>query len=74
MTCRLQGADCFYHIVSRGDGRKAIYNSERDCEKFLEYVGKAKGKFPFYLHTYCLVTNYYHPSSTKRTEEIEFCF
>lgn len=58
--CRLQAENCFYHITSRGDGRKAIYKSERDCEKFLEYLAVAKDKFKFYVHAYCLMTNHYH--------------
>lgn len=57
---RLQAADCFYHITSRGDGHKAIYVSERDREKFLEYLATAKEKFRFYLYAYCLMTNHYH--------------
>jgi putative transposase len=57
---RLQSEDCFYHITSRGDGRKSIYKSERDYEKFLEYLSAAKSKFKFYIHAYCLMTNHYH--------------
>jgi REP element-mobilizing transposase RayT len=57
---RLQAADCFYHITSRGNGRKAIYINEKDREKFLEYISTAKEKFKFYLHAYCLMTNHYH--------------
>ena len=59
-VCRLQGSDCFYHVLSRGDGRKDIYKSSRDFEKFLEYVRKAKEKYQFYLHAYCLMSNHYH--------------
>lgn len=57
---RLQAEHCFYHITSRGDDRKPIYKTDRDHEKFLEYLVKAKDKFGYYLHAYCLMTNHYH--------------
>jgi len=57
---RLQGEDCFYHIFSRGDDRKKIFISERDFEKFLEYIVQAKAKFKFYVCGYCLMANHYH--------------
>lgn len=57
---RLQAENCLYHITSRGDDRKAIFKSERDYQKFLEYVKLAKDKFQFYLYAYCLIDNHYH--------------
>ncbi|MCP4652773.1 MAG: transposase [Candidatus Omnitrophica bacterium] len=57
---RIQVEGGFYHITSRGNGRKNIYKSERDYEKFLEYLVAAKEKFKFYVHAYCLMTNHYH--------------
>ncbi|MEK7849573.1 MAG: transposase [Candidatus Omnitrophota bacterium] len=57
---RLQGANCLYHITSRGDDRKRIFVNETDYLKFLEYLKAAKGKFKFYLYAYCLMGNHYH--------------
>lgn len=57
---RIQIEDGFYHITSRGNDRKVIYSSQRDFEKFLEYLRTAKDKFKFYLHAYCLMSNHYH--------------
>ncbi len=57
---RLQAEHCFYHITSRGDDRKKIYVSDRDYEKFLEYISLAKAKFNFHVYAYCLMTNHYH--------------
>jgi len=37
-----------------------IYRSERDREKFLEYVGEAVKRFGIKVHTYCLMTPHYH--------------
>ena len=57
---RLQAEGCFYHITSRGDDRKPIFKSERDYQKFLEYIAIAKDKFKFFVYAYCLMTNHYH--------------
>ena len=57
---RLQDANCFYHITSRGDNRKKIFISNYDYEKFLEYLLVAKGKYRFKLYAYCLMSNHYH--------------
>ena len=37
-----------------------IYRSERDREKFLEYVGEAVKRYGIKVHTYCLMTTHYH--------------
>ena len=57
---RLQGEGYFYHITSRGDGRKRIYISGYDYEKFLEYIMQAKEKYKFHLYAYVLMSNHYH--------------
>lgn len=57
---RLQAEHCFYHITSRGDDRKKIYVSDRDYEKFLEYILLARTKFNVHIYAYCLMTNHYH--------------
>ena len=57
---RLQAEDCFYHITSRGNGRKKIFLNNTDFEKFLEYILKAKERYDFYLLAYVLMSNHYH--------------
>ena len=57
---RLQVENYLYHITSRGDGRKKIYISKYDYEKFLEYIKQAKEKYKFYLYSYVLMPNHYH--------------
>lgn len=57
---RLQAEGCLYHITSRGNGRKKIYQSDRDYQQFIGYVKKAKEKFKFYLYAYVLMSNHYH--------------
>jgi len=57
---RLQGEGYFYYIRSRPDGRKRIYISRYDYEKFLEYIMQAKEKYKFHLYTYVLMSSHYH--------------
>jgi putative transposase len=57
---RLQGENCFYHIMSRGDDRKRIYTKPGDYGKFMDYVVKAKERYQFYLYAYCLMANHFH--------------
>ncbi len=57
---RLQGENIFYHITSRGDGRRKIYGSESDYNKFLEYLLKAKERYQFRFYAYALMPNHFH--------------
>jgi len=50
----------FYHITSRGNERKDIYKSNRDREKFLEYLESAVVRYKGVIHVYCLMSNHYH--------------
>lgn len=49
-----------YHITARGNRRYTIFRNKEDRLKYLEIVEDAKEKFPFILHSYCLMTNHVH--------------
>ncbi len=57
---RIQYPNAFYHITSRGNEKRRIFTSDRDCEKFKEYLAQAQEKFGFILHGYVLMRNHYH--------------
>ena len=57
---RIEFSGAFYHVMNRGNEGKDIFKSERDREKFLEYVGKAVERYEIKIHTYCLMTTHYH--------------
>lgn len=57
---RVEYEGAFYHITSRGNERKDIFKSEKDKEKFLNYLEGAKEKFEIVVHAYCLLSNHYH--------------
>ena len=50
----------FYHVTSRGNERRAIFKSNRDREKFLEYLESAAWRYDAVMHAYCLMDNHYH--------------
>lgn len=57
---RVQYEGARYHVVSRGDGRDAIFRSETDRVSFLETLAQACGKTGWEVHAYCLMTNHFH--------------
>ena len=50
----------FYHVTSRGNDRKAVFASERDREKFCEYLQTATERYQAVIHAFCLMDNHYH--------------
>ena len=55
---RIEYPGAFYHVMHRGNAGSDIFKSDRDREKFLEYVGKAVGRYDIKVHSYCLMTNH----------------
>jgi len=49
-----------YHVITRGNNRRQIFNSPADYEKFLSLLAIQKGKQSFFLYAYCLMTNHVH--------------
>ena len=57
---RIEFPGAFYHVINRGNAGTDVFKSDRDREKFLEYVGKAAKRYEIKVHTYCLMTTHYH--------------
>jgi hypothetical protein len=55
---RIQYPGAVYHITSRGNERKVIYKSQRDREKFIEYLQSATGAMeqPFIAFAFWTIT------------------
>jgi len=49
----------FYHITSRGNERKNIFENKRDRESFLSYLRSATLRYGTLIHVYCLMSNHY---------------
>jgi REP element-mobilizing transposase RayT len=57
---RIEYPGAFYHVTARGNERKVVYKSQRDREKFLEYLQSASARYNALVHVYCLMDNHYH--------------
>ena len=57
---RIEFPGAFYHVINRRNTGMDVFRSDRDRDKFLEYVGKAAKRYEIRVHTYCLMTTHYH--------------
>jgi len=57
---RIEYPGAFYHVIQRGNERKAIFISEQDRTKFYEYLAALHTRYKVNIHTYCLMNNHYH--------------
>jgi putative transposase len=57
---RINYPGAFYHVTSRGNDRKNVFKSERDREKFIEYLDSATQRYDAVIHAFCLMDNHYH--------------
>src|SRR6266404_8932404 len=59
-----------YHVITRGNNRRQIFNSPADYEKFLSLLAVQKTKLSFFLYAYCLMTNHVHLLLERRADTI----
>jgi len=57
---RIAYPGAFYHVTSRGNEQKDVFKSQRDREKFLDYLATATERYGAVIHVYCLMSNHYH--------------
>ena len=57
---RVEYTGAYYHVTARGNERKDIFKSNRDREKFLEYLQSAVERYGAIIHVWCLMNNHYH--------------
>lgn len=57
---RIEYTGAFYHVTSRGNEQKDVFKSQKDREKFLEYLTSATKRYGAIIHAYCLMSNHYH--------------
>jgi putative transposase len=49
-----------YHVTCRGIRRSSLFFEDEDFEKYLALIEETRDRYPFVLHTYCLMTNHTH--------------
>ena len=57
---RVEHTDTYYHVLARGNERRAIFKGKRDHERFLELLGEVSGRFGLEVWSYVLMVNHYH--------------
>jgi REP element-mobilizing transposase RayT len=57
---RIEYPGAFYHVTSRGNERRTVFQSNRDREKYLSYLESAHERHGAVIHVYCLMGNHYH--------------
>ena len=57
---RIEYSGAVYHVTSRGDRRKAIYEDDQDRRAFLTVLGDVVERFGWVCYAYCLMGNHYH--------------
>jgi putative transposase len=57
---RIEYPGAFYHVTSRGNERRTVFQSNRDREKYLSYLESVHERYGAVIHVYCLMGNHYH--------------
>jgi REP element-mobilizing transposase RayT len=57
---RLEAEGAVYHVIARGNERRAIFRDDRDREEYLNRLARYRERFGFKLLAYCLMDNHVH--------------
>jgi REP element-mobilizing transposase RayT len=57
---RLDQEDTFYHVLNRGNEKRAVFRDAQDCEGFLSRLGRCSQRFSLAVYAYVLMGNHYH--------------
>ncbi|OIO38164.1 MAG: hypothetical protein AUJ71_03725 [Candidatus Omnitrophica bacterium CG1_02_49_16] len=57
---RIEYAGAFYHVISRGNERRAVFRGDDDYKLFLSTLEEASDRFDVLIHAYCLMPNHLH--------------
>jgi putative transposase len=49
-----------YHVINRGNNRQKVFGKAADFQAFLDALRDLKGRKPFRLYGYCLMSNHIH--------------
>lgn len=52
--------NAMFHVTNRGVRRMSIFFDDADRYKYLQILEETRERFPFLLHSYCLMDNHIH--------------
>ena len=57
---RIELAGGLYHVMSRGNERRAIVRDDADCQRRVDWLGRTVQTYGWRLHAFVLMGNYEH--------------
>jgi len=57
---RIAPGGVIYHVVNRGNGRKALFHKDGDYAAFIKLLAEVKETTPVRILAYCLMGNHWH--------------
>jgi REP element-mobilizing transposase RayT len=69
---RIFDPDLPYHVTTRGNDGRAIFDSVADARLFLDLLARAFARFEVTCAAYCLMTTHYHLLVTEGCERLPF--
>jgi putative transposase len=57
---RVELPGAVYHVIARGNERRAIFRDDADRELYLNRLAQCRSRFRFQVLGYCLMTNHVH--------------
>jgi putative transposase len=57
---RIAPGGVIYHVLNRGNGRRALFLKDRDYAAFVELLAKVKQCMPVRILAYCVMRNHWH--------------
>ncbi len=57
---RIEYRGAFYHVMSRGNERKAVFREDADYNLFLKTLEDSSDLYKVLIHAYCLMPNHLH--------------
>ncbi len=57
---RVELTGAVYHVIARGNERRAVFRDDRDREIYLERLAECRERFQLRVLAYCLMNNHVH--------------
>ena len=59
-TLRLEAEGGLYHVINRGNYRRAVFGDAKTKAAFLRCLGEACSRTGWVVHAWCVMSNHYH--------------